>query len=71
MFFFRIFGVWALLFLSFVCFAFASASSEISKRKVDKLGGKLFFEKGKVIEVVLNKSQVEDKDLALILQNVF
>ena len=66
MFSFRVFGFWALLFLSFVYFVFASASLELSKRRVSELGGRLFFEKGKVVEVVLNKTQVEDKDLALL-----
>ncbi len=60
------FGVW--FFLSLFCFSSASdsKSSGISKRKVKELGGELFFENGKVIEVVLNKTQLEDNDLTLL-----
>ncbi|SVD48870.1 uncharacterized protein METZ01_LOCUS401724, partial [marine metagenome] len=33
---------------------------------VAELGGKAFVSKGKVVEVVLNKTQLEDADLALL-----
>jgi len=62
----RVFWVGIFLSLFFVSSAFGLTSSETSKRKVEELGGNLFFEKGKVVEVVLNKTQVEDKDLTLL-----
>ena len=68
MFCFRVFGDWD-SFVPYFSFAsvFASTSSETSKRKVQELGGNLFFVKGKVVEVVLNKTQVEDEDLTLLV----
>ena len=67
MFSFRDFGIGILFSLFFVSSVFGSTSSESSKRKVKELGGDLFFLKGKAVEIVLNKTQVEDKDLALLL----
>ncbi|MFP6899628.1 MAG: hypothetical protein VCA36_01715, partial [Opitutales bacterium] len=54
--------------LIFAAFAYcASADEEATKQRLAELGGKTFVRKGQVVEVVLNKTQVEDKDLAALL----
>ena len=53
---------------AFLAFAFyACADEELAMQRVADLKGKTFATKGKVVEVVLNATQVEDKDLAALL----
>ena len=52
--------------LSLLFFHFVFADEQSARRKVTELGGKTLLAKGRVVEVVLNKSQLDDADLALL-----